>query len=390
MSFSLQESPGNIIMSGYSRSESNPWLDLIYEVSKKAGSASRMTKLLEQSIKMTQKTLNASAASVLLFDDEDKELYFEVASGPVGKVLKRVKMSTEYGIAGQVASTGKPLIVNDVQRHPNFHGNIDRITGFVTTSLLCAPLLTKRRILGVIEVLNKLDGSGFDEQDMEAVVAVAATVAMAIENTQLHQKVLDSYKSTISTLVAAIDAKDPYTFGHSERVTVYAMMGGKSLSLPAENMEALKYASMLHDIGKIAIEAQILNKPGALCPDEWDEVRYHPVIGAKLLKEIPFLEKASEYVLYHHERFDGTGYPTGIKGQNIPIEARLIAVADAFDTMTTDRSYRSAMSVKESINELFDCSGTQFCPTAVVAIISSFPTSSKVPGTVCLPWSSGE
>jgi len=368
----------NLVKSDYSKPEDNSWLDLIYSVSKKVGSSSRVTKLMQQTINMTQKTLNAMAASILLFDDNDKELYFEVASGPVGKVLKRVKLSTDFGIAGHVARTGKPLIVNDVTRHASFHGKIDEITGFVTTSMICAPLLVHRKTLGVIEVLNKLDGSDFNDQDLEGVVAVAATSAMAIENARLHQDVLDSYKATISTLAAAIDAKDPYTHGHSQRVSEYAMMGGKTLSLPEENMETLEYAGILHDIGKISIDAQILNKPGVLDSDEWKAIHEHPSTGYKLLKKIPFLEKASEHVLYHHERYDGEGYPVGIKGHNIPIEARLIAVADAFDTMTTDRSYRSAMSFEEAINRLFDCSGTQFCPKAIEAIVSNLSPSSEV------------
>ena len=153
-------------------------LDLIYNVSKKAASIPRMTQLLEQIIRMTQRTLSAAAASVLLFRDNDYELYFEAVSGPVGKALKQVKLDTRYGIAGQVARTGKPLIVNDVNRSENFHKNIDNTTGFSTKSLICAPLTVHSQILGVIEVLNKLDGSDFNEQDMET-VNVPNTQSMA-------------------------------------------------------------------------------------------------------------------------------------------------------------------------------------------------------------------
>jgi putative methionine-R-sulfoxide reductase with GAF domain len=367
----------SIGQSDYSQTENSPWLDLIYTVSKKVGSTSRITPLLQKTINMTQKTLNAMAASILLFDDQEKELYFEVASGPVGKVLKQVKLNSDIGIAGQVVRTGKPLIVNNVGRHPSFHRNIDEITGFVTTSMICTPLLVHRKILGVIEILNKLDGSDFNEQDLEVMVALATTTAMVIENTKLHQEILNSYKATISTLAAAIDAKDPYTHGHSNRVMEYAIMGGTALSLPIESMEKLEYAGILHDIGKISIDAQILNKPGRLNSDEWEVIHEHPMRGYELLRGIPFLKEASEFVLYHHERFDGEGYPVGIKGENIPIEARLIAVADAFDTMTTDRSYRSALSIEEAVSRLVRCSGTQFCPKAVEAIVSSLPTNGE-------------
>ena len=375
MAYNLEESRAVAELSGRFEQENRARLELIYKVSKKVGSVPRMTQLLEQVIRMTQRTLNATAASILLFRDNDHDLFFEVASGPVGRALKQVKISTEYGIAGQVARTGKPLIVNDVSRSENFHKTIDKTTGFTTKSLICAPLAVHRQILGVIEVLNKLDGSDFNEQDLEAVVSVAAAAAMAIENTRLHQTVLDAYKSTISTLAAAIDAKDPYTRGHSQRVMEYTLLGGTSLMLSAEEMETLEYASILHDVGKIAIDAQILNKPGTLTPVEWDMIREHPVIGANILKEIPFLEKASELVMYHHERYDGKGYPEGLKGEDIPVGARLIAVADAFDTMTTDRSYRAAFSVDYSIRELKRCSGTQFCPIAVEAFVSNLRVS---------------
>lgn len=357
--------------------ENKARLELVYEVSKKIGSVPRMTQMLEQVIQMTQQTLNASAASVLLTNDNDQELFFQAASGPVGKALKRVKISTSHGIAGQVVRTGKPVIVNDVNSDPNFRKNIDKVTGFVTRSLICVPLAVHGKVLGVIEVLNKLNGGNFNDQDLEAVASVAATAAMAIENTRLHQTVLDAYKGTITALAAAIDAKDPYTRGHSQRVMKYTLLGGAHLSLPGEEMETLEYAGILHDIGKIAVDTLILNKPDALTASEWNIIREHPVIGANLLKEVPFLGKTSELVLCHHERYDGKGYPAGLKGEGIPLGARLLAVADAFDTMTTDRSYRSAFTVDDTLKELYRCSGTQFCPVALEAFVSGFRMQAK-------------
>lgn len=371
MVYSLKKSQSATSSSRYVEQENKARLDLMYEVSKKIGSVPRMTEMLEQVIKMTQHTLNASAASILLFRDNDQELFFEVASGPVGKALKKVKLNTQYGIAGQVARTGKPLIVNDVRRSENFHKMIDDTTGFTTESLVCAPLTVHNKILGVIEVLNKKDGSEFNEQDMEAVISVATTAAMSIENTKLHQTIVEAYKSTIAALAAAIDAKDPYTRGHSQRVMEYTLMAGMALSLTAEEMETLEYASILHDIGKIAVDDSILNKPGTLTPSEWEIIYEHPVVGASLLQEVPFLKKASELVLCHHERYDGTGYPNGLTGEGIPLGACLIAVADSFDTMTTDRSYRSALSIDHALSEISKCSGTQFSPAAVDAFVTA-------------------
>jgi HD-GYP domain-containing protein (c-di-GMP phosphodiesterase class II) len=247
---------------------------------------------------------------------------------------------------------------------------IDDTTGFTTKSLVCAPLSVNHQILGVIEVLNKRDGSVFGEHDLDAMVSMATTAAMAIENTRMNQTVLEAYKYTIKAMAAAIDAKDPYTGGHSQRVMEYTVKAGTVLCLDAEELDLLEYAGILHDIGKIAVDSGILTKPGPLTPAEWEIMHTHPAIGAELLMEIPFLEKASELVLCHHEKYDGKGYPNGYKGEDIPLGARLIGVAEAFDTMTTDRSYRFAMSIDAAVKELNSCSGSQFCPIAVKAVIS--------------------
>jgi putative nucleotidyltransferase with HDIG domain len=361
--------------------ENEARLELIYEVSKKVGSVPRMAQLLHQVIEMTQQTLNAAAASVLLFDDKNQELSFELASGPVKGALTEVQVNKQFGIAGWVARNGKPLIVNDVSRDRRFNTGVDKTTGFVTKSIICVPLQVNRRTIGVIEVINKLDGSDFNERDLAAVVSVAGTAAMAIENTRLHEVILDAYKGTIKALAAAIDAKDPYTRGHSQRVMEYALAVGEHLSLPPDEMETLEYAGILHDVGKIAVDACILNKPSSLTASEWNIIREHPVIGANLLKEIPFLEKASQLVLHHHEKYDGGGYPFGLKGEDIPMGACIIAVADAFDTMTTDRSYRSALSFEHAIAEVQRCSGTQFCPVAAEAFIATIGKNKDKPST---------
>jgi len=370
MVYSPEKPSPAITMSSQNERENKARLALIYEISRQVGTVPRMTQILEQVINMTQKTLNASAASVLLFRDNDQELFFEGASGPVSKALRHVKLNAQYGIAGQVARTGKPLIVNDVTRSEKFHKLIDDTTGFSTQSLICAPLKVQQKILGVIEVLNKLDKSEFDDRDLEAVVSVAATAAMAIENTRLHQTVLDAYKNTIRTLAASIDAKDPYTRGHSQRVMEFTLLGATYFSFSSEELETLEYAGILHDIGKISIDSDILRKPLPLSPPEWNIIREHPIHGANLLREIPFLEKASELVLFHHEQFNGEGYPRGISGNDIPVGSRLIAVADAFDCMTTNRSYRPAMNFETAVSELNNCAGTQFCPIAVKAFMS--------------------
>jgi HD-GYP domain-containing protein (c-di-GMP phosphodiesterase class II) len=360
-------------------------LELINRVSKKISLVPDMARLLEQIVGMTQKTLHAKAASILLFHDNQRELFFEAASGPVKNVLRHVKVNIENSIAGQVVRTGKPMIINDVNTDLHFQKHVDQFTGFVTKSIICIPLMTYQRTIGALEVINKLDGSNFDETDIQVLIPVATTAAMAIENaamainnTKLHQTILDAYKCTIMTLAGAIDAKDPYTRGHSQRVMEFAMLSGSSLLLSEEEMETLEYASILHDVGKIIVDSQILNKPENLTAIEWSIIRAHPANGANLLKDIPFLKKASHIILSHHERYDGKGYPNGLEGEDIPLCARIIAVADAFDTMTTNQSYRLALDIEYAINELKNGVGTQFCPVAVEAFISGFRARVKI------------
>ena len=204
--------------------------------------------------------------------------------------------------------------------------------------------------------------------------SLTQNVAMAIENTKLNLKVVDGYKGTIRALAAAIDAKDHYTRGHSQRVTELTLSGAISLNMSHEELEVLEYAGILHDIGKIGIPDNILSKPGPLTHEEFDIIRQHPRLSANIIKDIPFLEEARKLALHHHERYDGTGYPDGLIGNSIPLGARLLAVADSFDSMTSDRAYRVAISTEDALNELYKHCGTQFCPVAVEAFVSGLKT----------------
>ena len=347
------------------------------EINQRISIATKLPDLIAQITCMAQSALKASASSVLLLDEKTQELYFEVAEGTVGNKLKQIRMSAQSGIAGWVVRNGRPLIVNDVTKDKRFYQTVDKNTGFTTKSIMAVPLIMNRKFVGVIEVINKCDGTDFKQSDLEVITPVASIAAIAIENTKLHEEVTDGYKTTIKALAATIDAKDPYTRGHSQRVMEYALIGAYSLGLPQDDLEAIEYGGILHDTGKIGIPDRILNKPGPLDQDEWKIMLKHPCIGASIIKDIPFLDKARELVLHHHERFDGNGYPDKLASQQIPIGARLISVADTFDTITTTRSYRAALTRKQAIDELLRFSGTQFCPTAVNAFIAGLQSNSN-------------
>ncbi len=199
---------------------------------------------------------------------------------------------------------------------------------------------------------------------------VVRNAATMIENVRLHDEITDGYKGTIRALAASIEAKDHYTRGHSHRVTEYALLAANTLNIPRDDLVVLEYAGILHDIGKIGIPDNVLTKPDSLSREEQSLVREHPVIGANIISDVPFLSNAKKLVLYHHEKYDGTGYPEGLSGETIPLGARLLAVADAFDSMTSDRAYRPAVSIEDAISELVRCSGSQFCPVALKAFLA--------------------
>jgi putative nucleotidyltransferase with HDIG domain len=197
--------------------------------------------------------------------------------------------------------------------------------------------------------------------------ALMASVAEAEAQTEA------AYAGAIRALAAALDARDPYTAGHSDRVSVLAVAIGRVLDLSDEDLEVLRLGALLHDIGKIGISDDILRKPAALTPSEYDAIKQHPVFGARILRTIPFLSRHIVIVELHHERPDGAGYPHGLRGDDIPLLARVVHVADAYDAMTSARAYRAALSPPDALRELWRCSGTQYDAEIVGALVTALP-----------------
>ncbi|HEY5648678.1 MAG TPA: HD domain-containing phosphohydrolase, partial [Nitrospiria bacterium] len=215
--------------------------------------------------------------------------------------------------------------------------------------------LEKRRLI--------LDNKAYQE-DLEAkVVERTAKLQQAIEALE------DTYENTLEALVAALDAREHETGNHSKRVAQYTLSLSEEFGIPPGNRIEIYRGAFLHDIGKIGVSDAILLKPGKLTPEEWKAMKEHPRIGKQILKEIGFLGEAIKTVSSHHERFDGAGYPEGIKGEAIPVGARIFSVADAFDTMTTNRPYRKALPYQSAVEEILRCSGSQFDPKVVEAFL---------------------
>ena len=344
-------------------------LTVLSEITRKLVLSVQTSNHIAFILSSAKEILNASASSVILVDEKKKELFFEFADGNVGGLITQVRINIASGIAGWVAREGKPLIVNDVKSDQRFSVDLDRITGFVTRSIICVPILVQSQVIGVIEVVNRKDGSDFREQDLEVLKVLANIAATAIDRVRLNEALVYGYINAVNALATTIDNKDPFTREHSYRVKEYALMGARSLQLPQRQLDIIEYAGLLHDVGKIVIPNEILRKSEPLTPEEWATMRRHPSTGADIIATMPRLDEVGNLVRYHHERYDGTGYPDGLNGEEIPIGARLLAVADAFDTMTTKRSYRGNVSLEVAVEELRKYSGKQFSALAVEAFI---------------------
>jgi HD-GYP domain-containing protein (c-di-GMP phosphodiesterase class II) len=347
-------------------------LGILERVWSKVRPEERRDELFANVMAMATHALDASAALLLFIDDETRELYFKLANDLVGGKLKHLHLERMTSITEWILKNGKPLMINDPEKVRRYYRLIDRATGFKTRAVIGVPIMMEGKTLGVIEVLNKHDVDIFTHQDLKTVKSVAGSIAMAIEHAKMNVDLMDSYKTTVKALVSLADAKETSGGGHSRRVTEYALLGATELKLSRNERRTIEYAAILHDIGKLAIPDSILNKATPLTEAEWAKIRKHPLVGYNLLKEIPFLKEASKLILYHHERYDGKGYPTGISGEAMSMGARLIAVADAFDNMTTDHPYRKAMRLQKAFNELRQGAGTQFCPVAVKAFNAGF------------------
>jgi putative nucleotidyltransferase with HDIG domain len=288
--------------------------------------------------------------------------------GEGGYFQRSIDHSTALGVsprvgrldAEQVAARlrGGEQLVEHGARAAEFFGELpDR----PVVSLAAVPLKVRERLLGWISVVSLTASRRFDEGQRKMLSIVASRAAAAIENARLYEDLQATFKQTIQSLARTIDKMDRYTAGHSERVARYAMALARWLGLAEDQVEIVRHSALMHDIGKIGCVMN-LNKPGKLTQDEYEIFKKHPIYGREILDPIRFLGPVIPGVHLHHERWDGRGYPLGLAGQDIPLIARIISVADTYDAMTSDRAYRRALPHEVTINEIMRCSATQFDP----------------------------
>ena len=317
------------------------------------------------------KLLDCETGSLYLIDHDRGELYFEVALGDKGDVFKEIRLKLGEGIAGWVAQEGRSLLIPDCSRDPRWSSKADKKSKFQTRNMVTVPVKAKGKVIGVLQAINKRPPKLFDEEDLRLLESLADSVAIALENARLYEAQRQTFLQTAEALAAAIEKRDIYTGGHTKRVRDYCMATARFLELTPEEKGWLELAAILHDVGKIGVDDQVLRKPGKLTDEEFAQIRAHPTIGYEIMSHIKTLHEVIPGMRHHHERPDGKGYPDGLLDGKIPFLARIIAVADVYDAMTSDRPYRKGLSDQAALDELRKFSGAQFDEKVVAAFVQA-------------------
>jgi putative nucleotidyltransferase with HDIG domain len=234
-------------------------------------------------------------------------------------------------------------------------------------SVMLVPLKIREKVFGVLTAGIRGGDRRFSEKDLYYLSFMAQSAAQSIENLALYENIYENLFATLYAFVNAVEARDLYTRQHSSRVTGISLIIGQQLGCTTEELDILNFAGHLHDIGKIGIRDDILLKPGRLTDEEFEKIKQHPAIGANILEQMGMWEKERQIIRCHHERFDGTGYPDGLKEDQIPFLARILSVADVYDAMASDRAYRKRMEEKIILKVIHEGSGSQFDPDIVAA-----------------------
>lgn len=312
--------------------------------------------------------LDAQRGAIVLSDGGSAQLQIRaLATGRRRETAGRFSFS--QSLAARCYTRSESILCTSVSEDPEL-ATAQSIADGAMASVLCVLLRTPRRKLGVLHLDRSYWQKPFSQDDLHLADALAANVSSGIECAQLLRKQRDLFFNTINILAQAVELRDLYTGGHTLRVTNYSLLLARKLDLQPKDIDLIRIGTPLHDIGKIGIDDAILRKPGRLTPEEFDIMKTHTVKGAQILSTLPDLAPIIPIVRSHHERWDGNGYPDKLAGENINRLARMVAVADAFDAMTSDRPYRKGMTAEAGFEEVEKQTGKQFDPTSAEAFLS--------------------
>ncbi len=359
-------------ISSGTKGNKDPFLALL-RIGRSIAAETDLDKLLTIIARETQKALSADRCTVFLLDKDTNELWSKIA---LGMGSQEIRFPANMGLAGHVAMTGETINIRDAYNDSRFNKEIDKKTGYKTKTIICMPMRNLNHdITGVFQVLNKFGNDYFSDEDEDLLIAIGSSTGIALENARLfkRQKMMyeeqkRSFASFINTLAASIDARDKITAGHSKRVTLYSITIAESMGIEGEDLEALEYGALLHDIGKIGIKDSVLCKQGKLTEEEYKHIQEHASITFEILNNMFFEEKLKdvpEIAASHHEKYNGFGYFRKLAGEDICLGGRILAVSDVFDAITSKRHYRDRMPFLNVLNILKKDSGIHFDPNVI-------------------------
>ena len=351
----------------------NAQLRTLISISALLNSALPLPRLFQSIVELVRDIFASDRGCLVVGNAEDGRHYFSYApnSPRTGWRLSRT-------VLHQALDEGLSVMTSDASQDARFQAR-ESVMVQAIKSVICAPLQCGNEVLGAIYLDTTTQIRAFAREDLDLLSAIGKQAGMALKRELVKEEKELLFLDTIRAVIAAIEAKDAYTAGHSARVGDYGATLAASLGYNDYFVDRLRYAANLHDVGKIGIPEHILNKPGKLTHAEYLIIKTHPDIGARILENIRHIEDVIEGVRHHHERMDGSGYPSGLAGENIPLISRFIAVADSFDAMTSDRSYRQALTVAEAIARFRDGMGTQFDPSLIEPMIALLKSEAIVP-----------
>ena len=332
-------------------------------------SSLEMDEVLNLSMKLMEKTVGATASSILLHDPGSEELKFYLATGAKKDILKVIRMPADKGVAGHAFQTGKTLLIPEAAKSRFFYKQVDEKSKFVTRNLIATPIEVQGRRIGVIEVLNKARGT-FSREDAQALKVISKEISIAIENARLYDEVKSAYMESMLNMAKAEKFRDHDTGLHIERTGEYAVRLGPVLGFAEKDLENLRLSMMMHDIGKVATPDAVLLKPGKLNDEEWGIMQLHTTRGGAILGRGPHLKTAVEISTCHHEKWNGNGYPQKLQGKQIPLAARLAAIIDVFDALSSRRPYKEPFPPEKVTAILQEGRGSHFDPDMLDVFLS--------------------
>jgi len=349
-------------------------LGALMGVGRAINSSLGLSRVLEE-VMDTLIELMRAERGFLMLRESNEELSVRIARGLAHVNLEEETFKLSRTIVRRVVESGEPILTTNAKEDPRFEGQLS-VAAFQLRSILCAPLKIKEKLIGVLYVDNRARAGIFQEPDLGLITAFADQAAVAIHNARLfddlqikNRELEEAYQATLEGWVQALDMRDKETEGHTQRVTILTQRLARQMGVGDEDLTHITRGALLHDIGKMAISDKILLKPGKLTDEERALIQKHPEYAYEMLKRIEFLLPAIHIPYCHHEKWDGTGYPRRLKGEEIPFSARIFPVIDVYDALISDRPYRGGLPVEEVKEMIRRDSGTHFDPRVVEAFL---------------------